>query len=158
MKSFVFNPERCDLCRKCEEACINCLREKEYPYPFPPIRIVVNKGRPFLSVCRQCEVAPCVDVCIAGAMQREKEEDFILYNPKKCIGCMMCNLVCPWGMVIPLYGQKKVLKCSGRCNKDSPPCVDVCDRHALFFETPLKTIKKSRRARSELFPIEKIRP
>jgi carbon-monoxide dehydrogenase iron sulfur subunit len=158
LKSFVFDGEKCDLCRKCEEACLQCLRELDQDYVFSPIRVVVSNGKPFLSVCRQCEDAPCVEVCIAGAMQQGEGEEFVLHNPGRCIGCLMCNMVCPWGVVTPLYSRKNAFKCSGMCNTQNPPCVCACDRDALIFEAPLKTVRKRRVARGKVIPVEKLRP
>lgn len=157
MKSFGFNPDKCDLCHKCEEACIKFLQQKRQNYFFPPLRVALSDRKPFLLVCRQCEDAPCVDACIAGAMQKKEGEEFILYDESKCLGCMMCSLVCPWGAVIPLYNQKKVLKCSGICGERKPACVDSCDRYALFFEDPREATKKKRVFQKEKIPVEKIR-
>jgi carbon-monoxide dehydrogenase iron sulfur subunit len=109
-------------------------------------------------VCRQCEDAPCAEACIAGALQRDEGEGFVLHDPSQCIGCLMCNMVCPWGAVMPLYTRKNAFKCSGMCNAKNPPCVQACDRDALFFETPLKAARKRRAARGRIIPVERIRP
>ncbi len=157
MEGFNFNAEKCDLCRNCEAACMSFLRSKHTNHFIPPIRIVMSNGKPFLAICRQCEEAPCVDACIAGAMKRDEKADYVVHNPDQCIGCMICNLVCPWGVPTPLYGQKKIIKCSGECGTQSPPCINACDRKALFLENALKRVKKRRKKRCEIIPVDKLR-
>jgi len=157
LRSFCFDADKCDLCRKCEDACMHYLQSKKINHFISPIRIVMSNEKPFLAICRQCEDAPCVDACIARAMQRDEKTDFVLHNPDQCVGCMMCNLVCPWGMPTPLYSQKKILKCSGSCGAQKHPCIDVCDRDALSLKDTLNSIKKRRRIRCATIPVEKIR-
>jgi len=67
----------------------------------------------------------------------------------RCIGCFMCNMVCPHAAVVPTVSMKKALKCTLSCNKGGlPACVIACDRGALMLEDDLtKMIKTARRNR-----------
>lgn len=159
MKGFVFHPERCDLCGKCEAACIGYLQEKNKTGCFvSAIHIAVGGEGPSLSVCRQCEDAPCVNACIAGAIQKDETAHMVRHHADRCVGCMMCGMVCPWGAPLPLYRQKKILKCSLTCGGNRPPCIAACDRNALFLEEIQHKLKSRRKLRSKMIPVEKMRP
>lgn len=49
--------------------------------------------------CRQCEDAPCAVVCPVRAITFG--DNSIRLNESLCIGCKMCGLACPFGVVLP---------------------------------------------------------
>jgi hydrogenase-4 component A len=49
--------------------------------------------------CRQCEDAPCKLVCPVKAIVFKN--DSIQLNETLCIGCKMCGLACPFGVILP---------------------------------------------------------
>jgi hydrogenase-4 component A len=49
--------------------------------------------------CRQCEDAPCAIVCPVRAIAAQNNT--IRLNESLCIGCKMCGLACPFGVVLP---------------------------------------------------------
>ena len=48
--------------------------------------------------CQQCEVAPCITVCPSGASYRDADNDVVLIDKEKCIGCSYCLYACPYGV------------------------------------------------------------
>ena len=48
--------------------------------------------------CQQCENAPCLVVCPTGASYRDADNDVVLIDKEKCIGCQYCTYSCPYGV------------------------------------------------------------
>ncbi len=147
MKAFQFKPEKCDLCRKCEEACVEvCGSAKRKSGKFVPhIRVLQSPKGPFLRMCKHCEDAPCVDACIGESLQRGPD-GLVIQDDDRCIGCFMCNMVCPHGAMKTVMSQEKAFKCTLMCGKEEiPTCVFACDRGALFFEEVRANNSKKRR-------------
>lgn len=86
--------------------------------------------------CMHCSDAACVRVCPSGALFHTKHGT-VAIDPKKCIGCKECTVVCPFG--VPQYDPKteKVSKCDmcfSRLESDlEPACVKACPTGALQF-------------------------
>jgi len=125
------DPQKCIGCRACEVACqrvhdgisnvtVYIVEEAELNIPY---------------ACRHCENAPCVSVCPTGAMHRE-DLGAVVVNPVLCIGCRMCQVVCPFG--IPVFDRKlKVMtKCDLCINRLKeglrPACVSTCPTGATY--------------------------
>lgn len=98
----------------------------------------------FPNRCRHCDPAPCLQVCPSGAITRDDELDLVLVDPKRCIGCAMCAVVCPFDVVTfhPLAGGPGdevavAVKCDGCIDRlrmgDLPACAEVCKVDALVF-------------------------
>lgn len=91
--------------------------------------------------CRNCEDAPCLDACPAGAIVRRKEDGYILLLEDKCVGCNMCVMVCPFN-AIEWKGDTNY-KCD---TSDSlKKYVRVCDRGVIKFKDIDKDLRKKRR-------------
>jgi len=139
------DPEKCMGCRACEIACavehslsktlVGAIFEK--PQPTPRIRVVNVDDLFYVPLrCQHCKDAPCMNVCPTKALYRS-EEGFVLLNPEKCIGCLMCTLACPFGH--PRYDpeRKTIVKCDfciDRIRSGKPPaCVEACPTQALRY-------------------------
>lgn len=128
-KRIFINLGRCILCRACEVAC-------ERIYGEPRIRVFEYLEMMALPInCRHCEKAPCMEVCPTRALYRDADGAVVL-NELKCIGCMMCGIVCPFG--IPELGEEKIMikcdMCKIRREKDQlPACVAICPTDALVY-------------------------
>jgi Fe-S-cluster-containing dehydrogenase component len=101
--------------------------------------------------CQQCENSPCVSVCPTGASYRDANNNVVLIDKEKCIGCQYCIYACPYGVRQYNVAEGVVEKCT-LCNhltaqsdgnenwEDSfdpshavPPCVHNCPCGARYF-------------------------
>ena len=143
MKRIYIKEDVCIGCRLCEIYCLvqHSKSKKiikaykgEYPKPIPRI-LVEEKGHvSFALQCRHCEDPPCIDACITGAMYRDKETGAILCDEDKCVGCWMCIMVCPFGLIMRDTEGKKVASICDLCyGEETPVCVANCPNEALEF-------------------------
>jgi Fe-S-cluster-containing dehydrogenase component len=101
--------------------------------------------------CQQCENAPCLVVCPTGASYRDPDNDVVLIDKEKCIGCQYCLYACPYG-VRQINEELGVMEKCTLCNhltatsdgneniEDTfdpahalPPCVHNCSTGARYF-------------------------
>jgi len=138
-------------CRLCEIQCIVAHSKskkilkafKEEPLrAFPRLKVYEKGPVSFALQCRHCEPvdeqgkeAPCIEACLTGAMKRNNKTGTVEHDPEKCIGCWMCIMVCPYGVIIPDTRQKKVItKCDLCPDEEIPACVKACPNEALVLE------------------------
>lgn len=149
--------EKCLGCKSCELACAVArdsaggkLAEAvgETPLPAPRVRVTGGNRGCMPVQCRQCEDAPCLAVCPAGALQRDERTGSIRVAGDLCCGCFMCVTVCPFGAVFPTRVGNTVMKCDGCYGMDQPACVAACPTHALrrYEDEELEEMLKVRRA------------
>jgi carbon-monoxide dehydrogenase iron sulfur subunit len=144
MKRIYIKEEYCMGCRLCEIHCLVAhskskkiikAYKEEFPRALP--RLIVEQKGPFSFAlqCRHCEDAPCIKACLTGAMHREKKTGIVSCNQDKCIGCWMCIMVCPFGVILRDIKEKKVAtKCDLCPDEDIPVCVAKCPNEALVYE------------------------
>ena len=99
MNRFVIaDASRCVACFACQAACVeNHLRAGLQAYP----RLVVTytpEGNMPLQ-CRQCDKPACMTVCPVKAIALRNGS--VILNETICIGCKMCGLACPFGVIMP---------------------------------------------------------
>ena len=130
-RMLTINPERCTNCRLCELACsfrktgeFNPTRSRIRVHAFPEECTFVPLA------CFQCADTPCAKTCPSAALVRE--EGIVRYNRDNCIGCKMCMLACPFGVVTFEAATGEICKCD-TCDGD-PECVRFCTQGALAFE------------------------
>ena len=151
MQTVFVHPGKCVGCRHCEVACLlehsrhsdilsYALGEKD-----SQPRLKVQTGVdfiPFPNRCRHCRPAPCEQACPSGAIYRDQDTDAVLLDPKRCISCWMCVMLCPFcSMAIDegetTKGKQKALKCDACVNRlrehEQPACVLACKTGALEF-------------------------
>ena len=141
MKRIYIKEEYCIGCRLCE---IHCLVQhskskkiikafkREFPRALPRI-LVEEKGYiSFAIQCRHCEEAPCIEACITGAMYRDKTTGAVLCDEDRCVGCWMCIMVCPLGVIKRNLEKEKIAsKCDLCQGEEIPVCVANCPNEAL---------------------------
>ncbi len=99
MNSFVIaDSRRCIGCYACQAACVeNHRRVGLQAYPRLIVSYTLQGTMPVQ--CRQCEDAPCATVCPVKALV--VRANTIQLNEGLCIGCKMCGLACPFGVILP---------------------------------------------------------
>lgn len=160
-KRIVIREEFCMGCRLCEVHCLvqhsktkNIIKayKGEYPKPIPRVIVEENGYVSFALQCRHCEDAPCLDACIARAMYRDKKTGAILLDEDKCVGCWMCIMVCPFGVISrnvealrqaqgtspkdigrSRSGKKIASKCDLCMGEEIPVCVKNCPNEAIVY-------------------------
>ena len=105
-----------------------------------------ERERAIAVSCSHCETAQCVISCMAGAMFKDEEGNTV-HNAEKCVGCCMCIMVCPLGVIT--MQKNHALKCD-RCPdlEESYACVAACPTGALFVGT-LEEFEKRLKKRRE---------
>ena len=178
----VANPHKCIGCKACEIACavahldISVATAGAMDTPFLPRLSLVRTPMVTMPIqCRQCDDAPCANVCPVEAITHQGNK--ILVDQDKCIGCKTCMLACPLGamdMVPELnngllvyqdnltldYEDEQPAKeklvahkcdlCAGR--ESGPACAEVCPASAFIVVKPadIKQAVKNRRTASAL--------
>jgi len=153
-KFVIANPNVCIGCATCMAACYES-SYKRGKLAVPRLIVTRTLSGTMPNQCRQCDDAPCVNVCPVGAL-RFGENSIELFE-EICIGCKMCTLACPFGAIRagaeimpsvnytmePKYnlgleseiGAKSIAikcdLCKGR--EEGPACVQVCPTGALVF-------------------------
>jgi carbon-monoxide dehydrogenase iron sulfur subunit len=143
MKLVKINEDNCVYCHLCEVACktehsiskdiikavkkenvlSRCTAEFNYPYSAS-------------IMCRHCDDAPCIFACQNGSMHRD-ERGYVVVNQDTCVGCWMCVMVCPYGVIKQGKNNNDwdlSVKCDMCPDRGIPACVEACPNEALTFE------------------------
>lgn len=132
MKLITINPERCVGCQNCARACA-FTQSGDFNIKNSNMRVGVYPEERYCLplTCFQCEDAPCMEICPAGAITRNLKSNAVQINSQKCIGCKMCMLACPFGN-IHFDAEKHVSTKCNLCDGD-PQCIKFCVARALEF-------------------------
>jgi carbon-monoxide dehydrogenase iron sulfur subunit len=157
-KSITVNIKKCLACRSCEIACAlehsrsKVLEEAIAESPKPQ-RMVTVEGNEDFAVpiqCRHCEDAPCITVCPTQAIHRHSDNDPVLIDKERCIGCHYCLIACPFGVIDITSDGKAVTKCDMCVERtktgQQPACVSSCATGALEFCELTELLKQRRQA------------
>lgn len=143
MKKIFVIKEKCTGCLNCVVAC-TLAHEESSTYQaaskIEPGRISVQAvyGKPVPLVCHHCENPACVNACMSGAMQKGPETGIVSNegNYQKCVGCWMCVMACPYGVITPKKNgeQKVAVKCDlCKTRAAGPACIEACPTGAIVF-------------------------
>ena len=158
VKEIFVNIEKCLGCKSCELACaIEHSQSKslfgilsESPIPRNRVFVEYGDGKKVPLQCRHCQEAPCIDACISGAMKWDNQTNLVAHDKGKCVGCWMCIMVCPFGVIGREKESKVALKCDRCHERDEPACVEACPTHALLFKTLEEAEKLKRKGITEV--------
>jgi len=136
---------RCISCRGCEVACMRAHGNSK-----SNIFVMLLEDRFSIPLsCRHCEKSPCVKVCPTDALEKTTEGS-VIHHSMKCIGCTLCAVVCPFG-IIQLDTVNKVIQKCDLCNSlgkgKLPACVATCPGRAIIydeFDTIMEKVRKKR--------------
>ena len=99
----------------------------------PRIRVEGEGDVTYAVSCRHCKDPICIRGCISGALH--KENGTVCIDRDKCVGCLTCVLLCPYGAVLP-GPDGAAMKCE-LCLKHScgePACAAGCPNRAIVYE------------------------
>lgn len=140
MKRVYVNEQWCLGCHLCEYNCAfansgqtNIVKALKGKSIFPRIHVEGEDKITFAVSCRHCEDPMCVKSCISGALS--KKDGTVCIDRNKCVGCLTCILVCPYGaMSQDANGavQKCELCVGNICGE--PACVKGCPNRAIVYE------------------------
>ena len=141
MKRVFVNEKWCLGCHLCEYNCafansgcddmVKALKGKDI---YPRIKVEGDDKITYAVSCRHCTDPICVRSCISGALSKS-EDGMVSIDKNKCIGCLTCVLVCPYG-AISQDETGAIQKCE-LCLKNScgsPACVAGCPNNAIVYE------------------------
>ena len=142
MKRLYVIKELCNGCMNCVVACQKAHADSEFYAPIrdtEPARLhlQVVENSPVPLVCAHCDEPACVKACMTGAMQKDEETGIVSneFNPDKCVGCWMCVMACPFGVISPKQdGDRKIaVKCDLCRHRGAPACVESCPTGAIVY-------------------------
>ncbi len=143
MREFLLR--RIDKCIDCS-SCINACKRRH-------IRSrMTMEGTTFECIslpntCKSCVDPECVKACRKGAML--KDNDRVIVDPEKCVGCGLCKKACPYSAIeiiertelekkgffrrknIDEKKKKRAFKCDLCLGFENSACVDACPTRAL---------------------------
>ena len=138
---WLLDPKRCIDCRACESACKQWNHvETGVNVRYRQVRLQESGTFPQARVqalsisCNHCENAYCVKVCPVKAISR-RADGIVVVDTKRCLGCGMCGMFCPYGA--PQYHavtqqMQKCTMCVDRVDQGlAPACASACPTGAL---------------------------
>jgi carbon-monoxide dehydrogenase iron sulfur subunit len=105
----------------------------ERPVPRKRLYVEYVEAQKVPLLCRHCEDAPCVRACRTGALTQDAVTRVVSHDPEKCIGCWMCTMVCPYGVIGRELERRIAVKCDRCPDLDEPACVTACPTKALVY-------------------------
>ena len=142
MKRIYIIKEKCTGCMNCVVACQKTHAGSEFYSPIrdsEPSRIYLQavEKSPVPLVCRHCDEPACVKACMTGAMRKDDESGIVSneFNINKCVGCWMCVMACPFGVISPKQdGDRKIaVKCDMCMKRGYPACIESCPTGAIVY-------------------------
>lgn len=150
----VVDMKKCQGCGSCMMAC-SLAHSGTASYTESRIQIMQNSFADwpddvFIAQCRQCENAPCIEVCPTGANHVDSEHGNVRrVDPEVCIGCKMCIQACPFTPARLQWDEDR--RKSQKCDLcvDTPyldeaggpggvqACVRVCPVTAIAYTTEM---------------------
>jgi carbon-monoxide dehydrogenase iron sulfur subunit len=105
--------------------------------PEPRLQVEMVGDQPVPLHCMHCTDAPCVQVCPTGAMARTEPGGPVVCQEAACVGCSLCVLACPYGVLRLNRAGSTVVKCDlcvDRLEQGlDPACAEACPSCAIQY-------------------------
>lgn len=150
MKKLYYDPKKCAGCKTCEIVCsaghspskdlfvavqeenLALPRLRVYPKPRHSDQICIIEIENYAIACRQCKDHPCVNACMAGALEYDSAKG-IIFDNQKCVGCWMCIMVCPYGATRRDSRKNESVRCDLCADTNEPRCAKNCPTRAISY-------------------------
>lgn len=133
-RDIIVDAAKCTACMDCVAACQRAIAH-EHTTIEPVARIRIHKvataeGVHLPLLCRNCAEAPCVVACMTACRIRD-DSGWVITDYERCVGCWMCVMTCPFGVIEAIHEERLARKCDGCTTYEIPPCVAACEPEAL---------------------------
>jgi len=177
--SMVVRVDQCIGCRRCMRGCIDANHVPDYGWRTlvleKDVPQAIGQKREFIPVlCNQCNNPPCVRACPVVATYKDKKNGIVMMDTKKCIGCKICMVACPYDaryfneekhaidkcdfcFESRLSRGEKNVACSAACPADVRVFGDLSDPQGRVYklihqlQKPVWVIKKETDAKPNIF-------
>ncbi len=147
-RDIIVDAAKCTACMDCVGACKQAIaHEHQTIEPVARIRIkkaATEDGIHLPLLCKNCAEAPCAVACMTACRIRD-DSGWVTTDYNRCVGCWMCVMTCPFGVIETVHQEKLARKCDGCVSYEIPPCVAGCEPGALQVESYGNTAQDRRR-------------
>ncbi len=143
MTRIIIDRSLCQGCMNCTVACMAEHNEKGKSIFELDLEDIRNESRSYIALddrgkaapifCRHCDEPACAAACMSGAMTKDPLTGTVKYDEKKCAGCYMCVMSCPYGVLKADESTKRIIMKCDLCNgRQVPRCVENCPTGAIY--------------------------
>lgn len=152
IRKVVLRPGLCDGCNRCVEACEKKINRDRKKGERKAALIKIIRSGQFYSpvICRNCNDAPCVTACMTGC-RKQDENGLVMTDYRRCVGCWMCIMDCPFGAIERDMEDHIARKCEGCPDMETAPCVAACAAGVLSHAGTREYSSMTRRESAERF-------
>ena len=135
-KIIYVDPGHCVGCHSCEMSCAMAHSSASTIFEAAALHGLVSRTH-VVAVddacvpmqCRHCEDAPCTKVCPTGAIRQSEGRGSVFIDEQSCIGCKLCTMVCPFGVVTVVNQPVAEGRTNGGVATKCDLCVEWREQH-----------------------------